>query len=104
MSSKTKKKSARKLEPKYLEALNRMIDQLYQEAFRQKLDWETLANKSGLAISTIQRLASRQTQLPQFRTIELLAQALGGKVQFSKKAKKITWTLKMFKPPKKKAA
>lgn len=84
----------------YFKALNSLIDVLFQEAFKQKLDWSDMGSLSGLSVETVRRLGARETRFPQFRTVEKLANALGGHLDFSASAKrriiKKTWTLKIF--------
>ena len=84
----------------YFHSLNYLIDKLFTEAFRQKLSWGELSDKSGLSVSTIMNLASRKTRYPAYRTVQLLAHGLGGKVVFSTghvgRRTKVAWALKLF--------
>ena len=102
------KSAERKMDAQYLRALNKLVDELFTIADQQRhWTWETLADKSGLSRQTIYKLGARVTKYPQYRTVELLAHALGGRLSFSKSAAtavgKRQWTLKMFTTKGKKA-
>lgn len=93
------KTTEKKMDAVYLPSLKRLVDILYQEAYDQKLNWEALAKKSGLSGSTVRKLGRRETKYPAFRTMELIALALGGHVRFQVgegRKKAITWTPKVF--------
>lgn len=89
----------KKMDAVYLPSLKRLVDRLFQEAYDQSMNWETLAKKSGLSSPTVRKLGRYETKYPQFRTVELLAIALGGRVRFrvgEGPKKRITWTPKVF--------
>lgn len=89
----------RKMDSVYLPSLDALVDVLFQEAYDRHWTWVEIARQSGLSYSTVKKLGSRETNYPQYRTVELLAHALGGGVTFSKtkgKKQKITWTPKLF--------
>ncbi len=67
----------------YVPDLNRLVDHLFKEAADQKWSWTRLAEESGLAYSTVKKLGNYETRYPQFRTVQLLAKALGGSVEFT---------------------
>lgn len=72
----------RKYSIQYERALNRLVDKLYQEAFARGWSWEKMAEKSGLALQTVCNLGNYVTRVPQFRTVELIAQSLGGSLVY----------------------
>lgn len=103
MSARRKQRKPRttdkKMDAVYLPSLKKLVDYLFQEAYDQKLNWEVLAKKSGLAGSTVRKLGRYETKYPAFRTVELIAIALGGHVRFATgdgRKKAITWTPKVF--------
>lgn len=86
---------ARLVGKKYLDELNLIVDDLFERAYRKKWNWAQLAAKSGLAIQTVRRLGHGETRLPQYRTLVMLADALGGQLIFktgNRVTLKITWT------------
>jgi len=84
----------------YINSLNQLVDVLFEEAFSRQLTWSVLAKQSGLSYSTVKNLGTRKTKYPQYRTVQLLAHSLGGKVAFSKgnlgHRQPIAWTPKVF--------
>ena len=83
----------------YVDSLNHLVDALFESAYQGKMTWATLANESGLSYSTVRKLGERKTKYPQYRTVMLIANALGGSVQFKKGAlgkRRYTWTPKVF--------
>lgn len=104
-----KRSNERKNDATYYKSLNSLIDRLFEEAYRQQMNWMKLAERSGVSSATIRKLGRRQTNYPQFRTVELIAYALGGSVTFSKTqqwraAIKIRWTPKSFDAKRKRKA
>lgn len=96
-----RKKPEKKMDKVYLPSIRALVDALYQEAFERHWNWAKLARESGLSLSTVQKLGRYQTRYPQYRTVELLAQALGGRVDFhtggtARSRKNITWKPKVF--------
>lgn len=89
-----------KFDSHYYKALSILVDKLFDQAAKRQWTWEQMAEESGLASSTIHNLGARVTKHPQYRTVELLARALGGKIDFVKgeigKRSKPAWTLKIF--------
>lgn len=57
--------------------LNEYVNRIYNEANRQDLSWSELAQKAGLADSTVYNLGNVVTQEPRFSTIVKLARAVG---------------------------
>lgn len=96
----------RKFDGHYFKALNILVDKLFDAAAKRKWTWEQIAEESGLASTTIHNLGARITKHPQYRTVELLARSLGGKIDFVKgqvgKRTKPAWTLKIFSGRRKK--
>lgn len=90
----------RKFDAHYQKALNVLVDKLFEVAAKKGWTWEQISEESGLARHTIFNLGARVTRWPQYRTVELLARALGGKIDFVKgeigKRTKPAWTLKIF--------
>lgn len=68
----------------YARSLNALVDKLFEVAYQQGLSWERMAERSGLARATIEKLGMRVTQYPQYRTVQLLAHALGGRLDYVK--------------------
>lgn len=81
---KKERTTERKLDGHYTAALNRLIDRLFEVAAKKQWTWEKMAEESGLSSSTIHNLGGRVTRWPQYRTVELLARALGGRIDFVK--------------------
>lgn len=107
MATKRKRKkertTERKMDAAYHKALNRLVDRLFELAKAKQWTWEQMAEQSGLSRGTIYALGSRETRWPQYRTVELLAKALGGRIDYVRgevgtkaPAVKKTWTLKIF--------
>jgi hypothetical protein len=96
------------LDTVYFRSLNALVDRLFGEAAKQKLTWIEMAELSGLARETIHRLGTRITKYPQFRTIELLANALGGRIEYAtgteRRRTEVRWTPKLFNGRRKEAA
>lgn len=65
-------------EPRYRNALRRLVTKLFDAAFERGHTWESLADKAGVSRNTVFYLANRNTRFPHYRTLELLAQAVGG--------------------------
>lgn len=90
----------KKFDGHYYKALNILIDKLFDQAAKKKWTWGQIADESGLALTTVHNLGERITKHPQYRTVELLARCLGGKIDFVKgevgTRKKPAWTLKIF--------
>lgn len=72
----------RKLSAQYERALNNLVDKLYQEAYARSWSWEKMAERTDLSLQTIVNLGNYVTRIPQFRTVELIAQALGGSLVY----------------------
>lgn len=72
----------RELEATHEKALNKLVDDIYQRAFDYQWDWSELSRQSGLSYNTVVNLGQRITRFPQFRTVQLLAKAVGGDVRF----------------------
>jgi len=90
---------ARKNHTVYINSLHHLVDELFEAAYQGKMTWVTLAQESGLSYSTVRKLGERKTKYPQYRTVMLIAKAVGGSVQFKKGAlgkRQYTWTPKVF--------
>jgi len=90
---------ARRNHSVYMTSLNHLIDDLFEMAYDKKLTWPLLAAKSGLTITTIRNLGERKTKYPQYRSVMLIAHALGGSVQWKEGKlgkRQYTWTPKVF--------
>ena len=84
----------KKLGDMYIKELDRLVDDLFQRAYNDGFTWADLARASGVSYSTVKKLGTRETRIPQYRSLLLIARALGGTVQFSeKKGRKmrVTW-------------
>jgi hypothetical protein len=93
----------------YANRLNRLVDEIFQVACDKQMTWAQLADKSGLTPVTVHRLGERITKFPQYRTMELLAQAVGGRLKFMEGQQaasklKISWKPRSFSNRKKKVA
>lgn len=83
----------------YMNSLNHLIDELFEVAYKSELTWSQLAQKSGLSYATVRNLGERKTKYPQYRTVMLIAHALGGNVQYKETKlgkRQYTWTPKVF--------
>jgi len=84
----------------YFKSLDALVDRLFQIAFDKKYTWAEMASISGIGAATISKLGNRETRFPQYRTVELLAHALGGKIDWAKgtnrKAIVIKWKPEQF--------
>lgn len=102
MSKRKRHKRAPKpgLDTTYFRSLNAIIDRLFEEAYHRRLKWCDMAELSGLSAETVRRLGERETQYPQYRTVQMLAVALGGRLDFvaGAEAKKIRihWKPQVF--------
>jgi hypothetical protein len=104
-----KQRDEKSVDHDYLERLNVLVDQLFQAACDKQMTWVQLAGKSGLSASTVHNLGERITRFPHYRTMELLARAVGGRLTFKDgeqaKAKlKISWTPESFRSKRKRVA
>jgi len=101
MKRRRRVKSEKKMDRVYLPSIKELVDVLYQEAFDRHWTWSEFARQSGLSYGTVVKLGTYETKYPQYRTVQLLAIALGGKVTFQQGTKvrkrNITWTPKVFK-------
>lgn len=68
----------------YEQFLNYVVDDIFNEASK-RYTWLQLADKAGVSHTTVYRLGTRVTRLPQLRTIFLLAKAAGLDVKLLKK-------------------
>ena len=110
---KKQRASGRKNDAVYFRSLNRLVDELFDIAAKQKKwTWDKMADESGLSRETIYKLGARLTKYPQYRTVELLAVALGGSlahkpIKTSAANARPRWTLKLltvFNAPRKRKA
>ncbi|MGI9571283.1 MAG: hypothetical protein ACR2PH_16450, partial [Desulfobulbia bacterium] len=65
----------------YFEELDRVLDDLFEEASNRGLEWRDLADKAGLGVQTVINLGERWTKRPQYRTVCLIAAALDRKIE-----------------------
>lgn len=86
----TKNEWAKKLGRDYLDDLERIVDDLFERAYRKRWSWSRFAAEAGLAYTTVCNLGDGITQLPQYRTLSLLAEALDGHLYFKGGEKKVT--------------
>lgn len=68
----------------YEQFLNKVVDDIFNEAAK-RYTWQQLAEKAGVSHTTVYRLGTRMTKLPQLRTIFLLAKAAGMDVKLLRK-------------------
>ena len=83
----------------YINSLNHLVDALFEEAYAQEMSWASLAKKAGLSYATVRKLGERKTKYPQYRSVMLIASAVGGTVQYSDTElgkREYTWTPKVF--------
>ena len=83
----------------YSKSLNHLVDELFEVAYKQHMTWSQLAKKSGLSYATVRKLGERKTKYPQYRSVMLIAHAVGGSVQYKEVAlgkRQYTWTPKVF--------
>lgn len=83
--SRTKPKRYRKNDTEYFQSLDQLINKLFEEAAAKKWEWKDLARKAGISESTVNNLGDRKTNYPEYRTVALLAKALGGSIVFNNK-------------------
>jgi hypothetical protein len=69
----------------YERFLEKITDEMFDEAYRQGLTWIGLAHRAGLAESTVYKLGMRITRFPQLRTFFLLAKAVRMNVRVIRK-------------------
>lgn len=69
---------------KEFKALHRVVDQIFEEAYRMDLSWSELAERAGLSLSTVYNLGNYDTLYPRAATVFQLAQAVGFKVEVVK--------------------
>ena len=81
----------------YFKSLDDVIDRLFNVAYTNHLSWAQMADMSGLSPETICKLGNRETNYPQFRTIEMLARGLGGRLAFTEGTHRNTVSIK-WKP------
>ena len=72
----------------YERFLSRLVDDLFNEAYGQKLSWKDFAKTSNLSYSTIVRLGTRVTRFPRLDTIFKIARALGKVIEIKKRIKR----------------
>lgn len=65
----------------YFQELDRILDELFEDAEERGLSWGQLADKAGIGQQTVKNLGERWTKRPQYRTVILIAAALDRKVQ-----------------------
>lgn len=71
----------RKEDKTYWSDLALVLDRIYELADEQGLDWDKLAEKAGLAKSTVRKIGNRERRYPWFRTVYYLAQAVGQNIE-----------------------
>lgn len=60
----------------YEEKLNRVLDDLFTRADKLGISLPSLADKAGLAYTTVLRINTYETRLPRFKSILALARAV----------------------------
>lgn len=79
-------------EHEYLNALNSLLDQIYDLSADKGWSWAKLAAQSGLCYGTVCRMGNYQTTRPQLRSVLLLARAVGYQLVMVKRMLKTTRT------------
>lgn len=78
----TKKKKGRVAEPGYLKSLGAVVDVLFAIATDDKgWTWADFAKHAGVSYTTISALGYRKTRFPEYRTIHLMAKAVGRNIE-----------------------
>lgn len=67
----------------YKRALNDFIDQLFKWADAEGWSWANFADEANLAHSTVYLIGDRVTTLPRFKTVYLLARAVGARLEIA---------------------
>ena len=65
----------------YFQELDRVLDELFEEAEERGLSWGQLADMAEIGQTTVKNLGERWTRRPQYRTVILIAAALDQVVQ-----------------------
>jgi hypothetical protein len=81
----------------YFKELDRILDELFEEAAAKGMEWKDLAAKSGLAIQTVVNLGERWTKRPQYRTVCLIAAALDRRIELKDTSRKAQHSLRIAK-------
>lgn len=71
-----------KFTKKYKEDLHSIVTKLFDECYNKGWTWDQFATKAGVSYNTVFYLGNRNTRFPQFRTLQLLAGALGGSLTY----------------------
>lgn len=66
----------------YKKTLWNIVNQLFDEAHAKGWTWAGFAQRAGVAETTVFYLGNRNTRFPQFRTLQMLAEAVGGTLTF----------------------
>jgi hypothetical protein len=78
-------KSKQREDVDYIKKLDKILDDIFKYADEELgWCWFELHKQSGLSYTTVCRLGRRETRLPQFRTIIVLAQTIGWEVSVQK--------------------
>lgn len=81
----------------YFSELDRILDELFEDAEERGLSWSQLADKAGLCAQTVKNLGERWTKRPQYRTVMLIALALDCVIQLNVISKKSSPSLRIAK-------
>lgn len=88
----------------YFDELDRVLDDLFEEAESRGWEWRDLANATqqvtngrGLAVKTVENLGERWTKRPQYRTVCLIAAALDRKIELKEARGRQKATLRIAK-------
>lgn len=65
----------------WLEDLHRIIDVIFEEAYRRDWTWADLARFAGVSYYTVWRLGERDTRYPQTLTVWKLSKSVGMSVK-----------------------
>lgn len=70
--------------------LNRIVDEVFDEAYRRDWTWTDLARFAGVSHYTVWRLGERKTKAPSYVTVWKLAKAVQFRVTFERLRPSVT--------------
>jgi len=85
MKAKRKTKQIREMPAGWREDLARIVDEIFNEAYRRDWTWSDLARFAGVCYGTVWRMGERDTRFPQALTVWKLAKAVQMSVTLTKK-------------------
>lgn len=77
-----------KNERAYFNDLHKIVDQIFMEACDLEWTWSHLAEQAGICYTTVDNLGMRRTKRPQYRTVYMLAVAVGFQISIEEKPRK----------------